>query len=734
MNEEIARLTGKLVFDVQTGPLHQLLRMLKSAEVAMTRAGKQAEALQAKLNKVFGINGKGTGGDRLKASAAYQRSLDKEFTLEQKHARVKEAVFRAQLAQQKLVSAGTREQAFLQTAALKAQQAQAVAAAKEQKLLQEKLRTKQGEAKVTATLQQAKLREAKLQDVLIRRQERSQQLQRQELSHATALQRAEHALVTARQRGIQLAEKHATSQAAIAAREARATEKHQFQAQRFAMTQERHASWKSRDAQPESMGLGGLALGLSGATAALYGLVRGVGYLNERVTQRQEGVVEAQGFNNMFMSISRNPEIVKSYREAFIKSQMDNGGLIDTETSKDFRTLAINMAAAGKSQATILETWNTRQKAFAVAGTTKDDNRELNKQLGQMASDGTGAASDANIINDRLPMLTPYVVREYMKEKGIRKYTDGLAKYNKDLKGGKGVRYTWYEKAMDNLVKDNEPSLERNRNSVAAQQQRAENQAYLGQNNINSDQELASVIGERIRAERELNEALQPLQQTLASFDLGLTQLTTQMLRFGAGRNTDGTMKPEQQRMQERMSTGDTTVDTAMVGTHDYSDINGSTHRQGGPIGKFYNWLLDLPDYSKGDAEKLKVPVPSSLTPVIPSLDTSKLDSSQLPKHLEELMQTPLMKGLARMAVEDADRSPQATGIVTSTDAQRASTVNNTITNVKTINNSPVINVSVTSDKNTDDNELAKKISLQVNDALKMQLQHANAALGSESQ
>jgi hypothetical protein len=148
---------------------------------------------------------------------------------------------------------------------------------------------------------------------------------------------------------------------------------------------------------------------------------------------------------------------------------------------------------------------------------------------------------------------------------------------------------------------------------VAAQQQRADNQAYLSTNNINSDRELAGVIGERIQAERELNEALQPLKQTLASFDLGLTRVATQMLRFSAGRNVDGTEKTEQQKMQDRMTTTDLPVDTAMVGTHDYSSINGSVQRQGGPIGKFYNWLFDVPDHSLGAATQLKVPEQSLL-------------------------------------------------------------------------------------------------------------------------
>jgi hypothetical protein len=208
------------------------------------------------------------------------------------------------------------------------------------------------------------------------------------------------------------------------------------------------------------------------------------------------------------------------------------------------------LAATGKTLEQITDIWNVRQQAFSVAGNTKEDNKELNKQLGQMSSDGTGAASDANIINDRMPMLTQYVVREYMAEKGITDYNKGLGSYNKDLKGGKGVKYTWYDNALRNLVKDSGDSLERNRNSVATAQQRADNQVYLNTNNINSDAELSQVMKERIQAERELNEAMKPLSNTLAQLDIALTKLMTGSLRGLFGKNADGSDKTPEQKAQ----------------------------------------------------------------------------------------------------------------------------------------------------------------------------------------
>lgn len=602
--ELIAEFFGKLRFDTDVSGLKKFDAMLATASKRMTALGKQADALKSKLDTTFGVRGKGASVERLKQSAALQRSMDKEFTLERKHARAKEAVFKAQLMQQKLVSAGTREQTFLQTASLKVQQAQAVAAAKEQRVLQEKLKTKQGEAKVAATLQQAQLRAARLQDVLIRRQQRSQQLARQAAKDATSFQRAEQSLIAARQRGMQLAEKHVISKAATAARESRAAERHEQQAQRFSMQQDRFQAWKMRQAeQPQGVGLAGFSVGLGGAAAALYALTAAVGYAAKRIEQRQEGVVEAQSFNNTFSSISANPKIAESFRDAFIATQMANGGIVDTETAKDFRTLAINLAETGKTQKQILAIWDTRQQAFSVAGTTKDDNRELNKQLGQMASDGTGTAADANIINNRMPMLVPHVVRAFMREKGIKDYNQGLSTFNKDLKGGKGVKYSWYEEGMKSLVEANGPALERNRNSVASQQTRADNQVYLQANDINSNQEIAGVIAERIAAERQLTESMKPLNEAFANLDVGLTKVATAMLRLASGKNADNSEKSDKDRAQDVGSAGfpeGIAIDPSVMGGGPQPSTGGEKPKD--PISVLYRWLTNTPDYEQGEA------------------------------------------------------------------------------------------------------------------------------------
>ncbi|WP_426215302.1 hypothetical protein [Pseudomonas sp. DWRC2-2] len=726
LQETIAVLTGKLVFEIDSGPLRRFTDMLASSQKQMAMMAKQADAFSVKLNRAFGV--KQNSAQRTKLDADLRRSLDKELSAELKLSRLKRSNVATQLASQKLVATGKREEVFLQGAALKQQVTSAVLAAKQYRSQQEALKVDLGKQKLQAGLEQSKLREARLADLLQRRQERTLQLQQQQSLQQNKFQRAELALVAARERGARLAERHNFSKAASSLRESRAAARAEQVAGRYTMATERHEAWKARQVEPQSMGLGSLTIGLGTAGAALYGLVGAVSYLGERIKARQEGVVETQSFDNLFKGISKNQEIGKSYREAFIKAQNDNGSAIDIDTGKDFRTLAMNMAAAGKTQKQILDTWNTRQQAFTVAGNSRQDNQELNKQMGQMAADGTGAASDANIINNRMPMLVPYVVREFMKEHGIKDYAKGLAQYNKDLKGGKGVKSVWYEEGMRNLVADNAEALERNRNSVASQQQRADNQVYLNTNQINASDELSRTISERIQAERDLNMAMVPLQNTIATLEVGLIKLNTVILRLLSGRDANGAEKSQAQQLQDRMSTNDMAVDTSMVGVGDYSKIDGGTQHQGGWIGELYNKLFNVKDYRANTPESRDTwkdvgfdqeHAPWSITP--PALDLSRLNTKGLPdfnKHLEQLLsQSDPSNAVARLAAGAAATAsraaPGSRGEMSSDEppVRGGTVVNNTTNSTATAPTTVTNNINVNVRTDADANEIAKVVT-----------------------
>lgn len=616
IQEEIARLTGRLVFEVNSAPLQRFQALMARSTQHMSKMGAEYNKLAASMNKSLKLKVDTTAID--KAKTKLDNAMSREHRAEVALANQKRTTFAAELSQQKLTYAGTKQQANLVSGLLKSQQEGAVVAAKAHATqMRTSGVTKQQLASQNA-LTGSLTKQARLEAIAAKTRATTQKANNQHLKTMTQVQRIQQVMNQAATAAQQRAAKHTVQMASQqqtsankATNQAQKDQKFQWQ---MARQQQWQANQNSKSSQSGFGGFGGL-LALGGIGGVIGGLTLAISSLSNRIQERQEGVQEAQGFNNTFMSISKNPEIVKTYRDSFIKSQNENGGAIDTDTAKDFRTLAINMAAAGKTLEQITATWNVRQQAFSVAGTSKEDNKELNKQLGQMASDGTGAASDANIINDRMPMLTPYIVREYMKEHGITDYKKGLGSYNKDLKGGKGVKFAWYDEGMKKLVKDNGESLERNRNGVASAQQRADNQAYLNTNNINSDAELAQVMKDRIQSERDLNEAMQPLKTSLANFDIALTNAMTGTLRMLAGKNADGTEKTDQEKTQQRMTTADMPVSLSMVGTHDYSNVDGNSQHQGGPIGGFYNWLFNVED--KRDSYKKQAKELSQASPDI---------------------------------------------------------------------------------------------------------------------
>jgi hypothetical protein len=600
IQEEIARLTGRLVFEVNSAPLQRFQALMGRSTLQMAKFGAEYNKLSAKMAKGLKLNVDTTALD--KAKGKLDRALSREHRAEVALGNQKRQTFAAELSQQKLTYAGTKQQASLVSGLLKSQQEGAVVAAKAHAVqMRTNGVTKQQLASQNA-LTGSLTKQARLEAIAAKTRATTQKANNQHLMTMTKVQRIQQVMNQANTAAQQRAAKHSVQMASQKQTNANKITNQVQKDQRFQWAQARQQQWQAnqnaRNSQSNQSGFGGMGslIALGGVGGVLAGLTLAISGLSNRIQERQEGVQEAQGFNNTFMSISKNPEIVKTYRDSFIKSQNENGGAIDTDTAKDFRTLAINMAAAGKTLDEITNTWNVRQQAFSVAGTSKEDNKELNKQLGQMASDGTGAASDANIINDRMPMLTPYIVREYMKEKGITDYKKGLGAYNKDLKGGKGVKFDWYDQGMKKLVTDNGESLERNRNGVASAQQRADNQAYLNTNNINSDAELAQVMKDRIQSERDLNEAMQPLKTSLANFDIALTNAMTGTLRMLAGKNVDGTEKTDQEKTQQRMTTADMPVSLSMVGTHDHSNVDGNSQHQGGPIGGFYNWPFNVKD------------------------------------------------------------------------------------------------------------------------------------------
>lgn len=549
LQEEVARLTGKLVFEVSSAPLQKFLGMLKTAENAMTRVGREAEALQKKLNLKLGITQ--AKDAKLKADAAVQQSLSKQLATEMKLSKLRRQQFAEGLAQQRLVSAGKREESFLQSAALKEQIAQAVLSSKQHKAQQEALKTQLGQAKLQASAEQSKIREARYADILARRQARTVQLQQQAAMHQTKLQRAEVALNNARASGIRQAERHQASKLATALREARVAAGTEQRAKRFDMATERHTwaaerhtAWQAKQAEkaaPESFDMMSLPKGLGAASAALYGLVKGVSYLSERIERRQEAASDNQQFDFTLMAAGKNDKERKRIREAYIANSQEYGMKIDKQSAIEYSNSIQGFRAQGKTLEQAIQLQKDQAAVFRIGNLDATQQASARLQLMQGYGKDRFMGQDLRPLTDALGMrLTNILYQAIGKALGYKGDPNKLAGFVLEAQHDGKVNGAMVQQGLRDIVAQSEELLERHKGSLDAQAARLDNDQYLQSENINKNPELIEALGDRITAERQLTEALSPLRESLMSMDTWLTQFNTKAIRWMIGRDKEG--------------------------------------------------------------------------------------------------------------------------------------------------------------------------------------------------
>lgn len=603
--ENIAKLTGLLNFQVDLSGLQRFNASLTQVEQRMKRMSAQADQLAKKM----GMSPKAAAQ---KQDSSLRHNLNRELQLETAVAKAKRYTFQAELAQQKLQFAGSKQSAFLASAAIRDKQANAVADAKAHKANVERLKAQGQEIKNAAILAAAKARQAGLEEKLAQQQVKTSIMQQKHVQSLTATQRVELALNEARERGMRAASKFVASQQAAKLREQRQAEGHQQRTERFNWAASRQTHWEATRNNPKSadFGLGSFSIALGAAGAALYALTSAASYFNERVKLRQEGASTAESLSTALETAGgKNPLNQKRARESFIELSNKYGQEISVESAKVFANFVQTQIAIGKTLDQALKVYEDQSAVFRAAALDKEQQKRAAYQLGQIRAKGKPEGSDVNDLFDAVGGPVASSIRAAAAER--LKFTgkpEQQAGWFKSQVTTGNILAKDFDQGMANYLSANQDVLAKQMKSIDADQTRADNQKFMNEAQLNSSEELKAVIHERIEAERQLNQAMQPVSIALAQFDVGLTKLATFMLNFMAGNDTDGKKKSEEQQMQDRMSTVDTTVDTAMVGTHDYSDVNGNVQPQGGWVGKLWNWALDVPDYSKGDADKLKVP------------------------------------------------------------------------------------------------------------------------------
>lgn len=739
-NEEIARLTGSLVFDVKAGPLLAFEQMLKRVQASMAGMMKTADDLNKRLDRKLGISTKREASAL--ANVAAQKSLDKQIATEGKLSRLRQSQFRTALAEQKLTSAGNREAAFLQSASLKQQVTAAVLSAKQRKAEQEALKVDLGRAKVQATVEQSRLREARLADILQRRQERTVQLQQQAALHQSKLQRAEASLVAARERGIRLAERHQTSKLAATLREARAAVRGEQTAGRYSMSQERFAAWKARQDRPESSGLGGLTVGLGAAGAALYGLTTALSYASERIEKRQEQTADRQLFDNTLLAAGNTDAERKKIKKAFVENSQEYGVAIDQASATQYSNQIQGFRAQGKSLDEAIALQKTQSQVFRIGALNAQQQYSAALQLGQGYGKDRFTGSDLRPLADAIgARLTNIIYRRIAKELDYKGDQAKLAGFVLQAQHDGKVNGRMVQLGMQDIVDQSPELLERHKHSLDAQAIRVKNDEYLRSDEISKDPALVDALGERLTAERQLIQSTTGLQAAFRDFDVVLVKLQTSMLNMMAGKNADNSSKTAQQRAEE--------VGAAyMIEGSGISpfDINGKgggslTTQQrldsdiNDPVSKLWRLLgvgKDLQKVADDNRQRWgQVGFDEShapLDPRMPPLDMSGLNTKSLPnfgRHLEDLLSQSdpnnAVAKVAAQAVATASRAtPGSRGEMVADD--QSAKGGTTINNQTTVNAPPVeITVNVKTDANA--TEIATAVSGQVREEMQKTFQ-----------
>jgi hypothetical protein len=628
INSEIARLTGRLIWSVDNGPLHQFEEMLKRVQRQMVQMAKQADQLSAKLNQKLGIQDNSKARQQMsRDTQAAQIREQRALAATNKAAR---EVMKTDLMQRKLSLADSKAEQFIISDSLRQKQLAAVAQAKEYKAQAEKLKLSGIQAKQDQSLAASKARMAVQEERLTQAKARSAIAAHKELQALTGTQRVQLALNEARERAQRTAAKFTAGQAAAQARMQRQTERHEQGKSRFAWAESRQNAWAARQEerlQPQGMSLGGAMLGLGVIGTGIAGLTVAVDALAARIEKRQESTADTQLFDNQLLAAGNNDEERKKIRAAFISNSQEYGMDINRASATQYGNQVQGFRAQGKSLDEAIALQKTQAQVFRIGALNQQEQYSAALQLGQGYGKDRFTGGDLRPLTDalggRLTTILYQAIGKALKYKGNPDQLPGfvLQAQHDGLVNGKMV-----QQGLRDIVAQSPELLERHAHSLDAQQVRVENSKYLQTDEIQQSPELIEALGERLTAERQLIEASRGLNTTLMNLDVGLTKFQTGLLNMLAGKNSDNSIKTAAQRADSIGAPS--IIEGAGINP---VDLNGAANISDKPVADpldaFYRRLFGIKDSSRGEADGLKVSTPSFDGAFeLPKIDVSKFN------------------------------------------------------------------------------------------------------------
>ena len=544
--QTIATLVGKLRFEADYSALIKF-------EQALDRVSRKMDAMTKKAAVRLGLSPKGESKTAAQAHTARMR----EHKLEVALARAKKATFAAELQGQKLTFAGQKESQALQTASLRTQQAQAVLAEKAARAQAAQLKVDGARQRNQQSLEQAKVRQARLEKLLEQQSAKAAQAKARELREMTALQRAEMQLQQLRAAGARKARQDAEQRTRQQRRDAqqqqrqqkaeqarqitaqRQTERFQQSQQRFQWAQQRHARWQANSSKPAAgVGFGAgldvmamarnhpIVAGMAGLATAIYALEARM----DKVTDRVSG---SEQYDNIFKQIGgKNPDNVEYAKSRFFEIGSEFGTSVDMSALENYRKYILQQVSLGKSLEQATKGYALQQAAFRGAGMDKMRQERAAYQLSQIQAKGRPEGADVNDLFDAAPLLATPIRQAAADRLGFKGKPEELAGWFKKSVTDGLITAADFNKGMADFVRDNADIIATQQQSIDAAKQRLENDKIIQQAQIDQSEALKASIHERIAAERELVAAMKPVKEAMAEFDTALMGATARVLNF----------------------------------------------------------------------------------------------------------------------------------------------------------------------------------------------------------
>jgi hypothetical protein len=575
IQETIARLTGKLVFDVDSRGLQQFNAMMQRAATQMGKVGQEYDKLATKLNTKLKLNVDTSGMDKAKAKldAATSRQLRSEKALQS----AKRDTFQAELSQQKLKYTGEKQQANLVSQTVKDAQNAAVIAAKAHNAQQAANGTTKQQVASQGQLVALQQKQARLQLIHAKVAAIQSKADAQHLLSQSKTQQIQNVAARIAQQQQHQAVVHQARMASLAAAANAKQTTANNQQQKFQWAQQKHAVWQANQAARAAKassgggfsgmsgmlhgGIGGIGMGIAEALGpvglALAGVTAAMYVLSERVDKRQESTADTQQFENALDNSSDDPKTREKFRAAYVGDYQEYGMSINRDSARTYSNSVAGLGKMGYSPEAAMKVMKDRSALFRAGNLNATQQESLNYQMGQVLAKGYASGTDYKPIEDALgPRLAGDVDIGASRQLGYKGNEKGAKAFMLKARSERRITPQSLDAGFAYAVSQNHEALERHKDSIDARQARFENDKYLQTANQQKDPELIGAINDRIAAERELTKAMEPVNKLFEELDVALTKFEASLIRSAIGKNADGTEKTPVQVAQGLATAG----------------------------------------------------------------------------------------------------------------------------------------------------------------------------------